>query len=406
MSHLTSAWPAAAGTLGADAPAAPRAAAGLTAERYEGPEAYQVLKSEWLALMAGMGRPAVFQSPDFLSIWAGSFAAGAAARRLTTIVVRRDDRPVLIWPLSLERRGAVRLARGAGAPIGQYDDVVLAPGADAAAALAGAWTALTADGGLDLVRFDRVRGDSPLLPFLAARAEPIGETDFAPYADLPAEGFDAFMAAVKPRVQRHQRRRARQLAELGEIAFAVAEDVETATAWLAETIALKRRWLEETGRLSGAFVDGRTTECLMALARGLAAPGAPLRLLLARLEVDGQAAALSAGFVATNAYHLYIGAFHSDFARFGAGNILTENVIAWCCEHGLRRYDMLAPQARSKSDWQTGEVGVQDFAIPLTARGRLYAGLVERRLKPGLRAAFYALPQPVRSTVAARALKL
>ena len=115
---------------------------------------------------------------------------------------------------------------------------------------------------------------------------------------------------------------------------------------------------------------------------------------------------MSAGIIGGGAYHLYIGAFHPDFARFGAGNILTERTIAWCCEAGLTRYDMLAPQARSKSDWQTGEVAVHDFAIPLTARGRLYAGLVERRLKPGLRALFYALPQPVRSAVAARALKL
>jgi CelD/BcsL family acetyltransferase involved in cellulose biosynthesis len=127
---------------------------------------------------------------------------------------------------------------------------------------------------------------------------------------------------------------------------------------------------------------------------------------VARLEVGGQTAALSAGLASARSYHLYIGAFHPDFARFGAGNILTENVIAWCCDHGLSCYDMLAPQARSKSDWQTGEVPVYDFAIPLTARGRLYAGLIERRLKPGLRAAFYALPQPIRSAVAARALKL
>jgi CelD/BcsL family acetyltransferase involved in cellulose biosynthesis len=405
VSHATSAWPAAV-TAVANAPAPPRVESILTVERHNGPEAYRALRPEWLALMERMARPAIFQAPDFLRIWARSFAAGAAAAGLCTLLVRNGGQPVLIWPIIIERRGTAAIARGAGSPVGQYEDVVLAPGPEGEAAIAAAFSALAESGEADLLRLDRVRDDSPLLPFLAGQSAAIGETDVAPYADLPRDGFDAFMAGVKPRVQRHQRRRARQLAELGEVRFAVAEDSATAASWMAETMVLKRRWLEETGRLSGAFIDGRTTDCMTALAGALAAPGGTLRLLVVRLEVGGRTAAMSAGIIGGGAYHLYIGAFHPDFARFGAGNILTERTLAWCCEAGLTRYDMLAPQARSKTDWHTGEVAVHDFAIPLTARGRLYAGLVERRLKPGLRALFYALPQPVRSAVAARALKL
>jgi CelD/BcsL family acetyltransferase involved in cellulose biosynthesis len=404
VSDATSVWPEAAGTILDHRSRAEAASYGLAIRWHDGAQAYAALRRDWLALMERVGRPTIFQAPDFLSQWAECFAAGGP-RRLRTLVIGRGGRTVMIWPLAMVRRGPFRLVCGAGAPVGQYDDVVLDPDVDAGATLAAAWSELTSQG-VDLFRLDRVRADSPLLPFLQARGASIGETDVAPYADLPAAGFDAFMAGVKPRVQRHQRRRARQLAELGEVSFAVADEPETAVAWLEETIALKRRWLEETGRLSGAFIDGRTTECLIAMNRRLSAADGPLRMPVARLEVGGQTAALSAGLASARSYHLYIGAFHPDFARFGAGNILTEKVIAWCCDHGLSCYDMLAPQARSKSDWQTGEVPVYDFAIPLTARGRLYAGLIERRLKPGVRAAFYALPQPVRSAIAARALKL
>jgi CelD/BcsL family acetyltransferase involved in cellulose biosynthesis len=404
VSDATSVWPQAAGTILDHRSRAEAAGYGLAIRWHDGAQAYAALRRDWLALMERTGRPTIFQAPDFLDEWAQSFAAGGA-RRLRTLVVGRGSRMVMIWPLAMMRRGPFRLACGAGAPVGQYDDVALDPDVDADAVLAAAWAELTS-GGVDAVRLDRVRADSPLLPFLQARGASIGETDVAPYADLPAGDFDAFMAGVKPRVQRHQRRRARQLAELGEVSFAIADEPETAAAWLEETIVLKRRWLEETGRLSGAFIDGRTTECLIAMTRRLNAADGPLRMPVARLEVGGQTAALSAGLASARSYHLYIGAFHPDFARFGAGNILTEKVIAWCCDQGIACYDMLAPQARSKSDWQTGEVPVYDFAIPLTARGRLYAGLIERRLKPGVRAAFYALPQPVRSAIAARALKL
>lgn len=406
MSHAYSAWPAAAAPV-IDRPSSARTlTAGLSAEVHHGREPYRALRPEWLALLGRMDRPAIFQTPDFLDIWADSFAEDAAAQRLRTIVIRRADAPVLIWPLVVGRRGPVRLAWGAGAPVGQYDDVALDPRCDGEAALRAAYEALLASGNIDLLRLDRVRSDSPLQPFLASRGACIGETDVAPYADLPAAGFDAFMESVKPRVQRHQRRRARQLAEIGECRFVVADESQTMTDWLDETIALKRRWLVDTGRLSGAFMSGRTTACLMALARGLSGPDDPARMLVARFEVGGQLAAISAGFIAGSTYHLYIGAFHPDFARFGAGNILTERTIAWCCDNGIRRYDMLAPQARSKSDWQTGEVPVYDFVVPVTANGRRYGEVVERRLRPAVRAAFYALPQAVRSAVAARVLKL
>lgn len=406
MSHAYSVWPAAAGPVIAHQQSAHLSSAALSAEVHDGRKAYRELRRDWLALLGRMDRPAIFQTPDFLEIWADSFAKSEAARRLRTIVVRQADAPVLIWPLVIGRHGPVRLARGAGAPVGQYDDVILDPGCDAEAALGAAYDALLGAGDIDLLRFDRVRGDSPLQPFLASRAAPIGETDLAPYADLPAAGFDAFMASVKPRVQRHQRRRARQLAEIGECRFAVADRPQTMASWLDEAIALKRRWLVETGRLSGAFVKRRTTGCLMALARGLGAPESATRMVVARFDVGGQPAAISAGFVGGGVYHLYIGAFHPDFARFGAGNFLTERTIAWCCAHGIKRYDMLAPQARSKSDWQTGEVPVYDFAVAVTASGRSYGEVVERRLRPAMRAAFYALPQAVRSMMAARALKL
>jgi CelD/BcsL family acetyltransferase involved in cellulose biosynthesis len=404
--HADSAWSAAAGAgitgqepLHAQSPA-------LSAEVHDGADAYRDLRPAWLALTRRMGRPAIFQSPDFLAIWAASFAAGAAARRLRTIVVRRAGVPVLIWPLVVGRRGPVRLAWGAGAPVGQYDGLLLDPAADAPQVLQAAYDALLGSAGIDLIRLDRVRGDSPLQPFLAERGEAVGETDFAPYADLPAAGFDAFMAGVKPRVQQHQRRRTRLLEEIGECRFAVADEPRIVAAWLNEAIALKRRWLVDTGRLSNAFVERLTTECLLALADGLCRPDSPTPMLAARFEVGGQGAAIGAGFVDSGTYHAYIGAFHPDFTRFGPGNLLTERMIAWCCARGLKRYDMLAPRARSKSEWQTGEVPVTDFALPLTASGRRYAEIIERRLKPALRGAFYTLPLPVRSALAGRIFRL
>ena len=102
----------------------------------------------------------------------------------------------------------------------------------------------------------------------------------------------------------------------------------------------------------------------------------------------------------------YLGAFEPDFGKLGPGNVLTEKVLGWCVENGISRYDMMTPRYRNKSEWQSDEVLASDFAIPLTLRGRVYVDVVLNRLEPALRRAFYALPDSVRSGIAARTLRI
>jgi len=47
-----------------------------------------------------------------------------------------------------------------------------------------------------------------------------------------------------------------------------------------------------------------------------------------------------------------------------------------------------SPRSRNKREWQSNEVGIVAFALPMTARGRLYVSLVMKRLAPALRDAF------------------
>jgi CelD/BcsL family acetyltransferase involved in cellulose biosynthesis len=129
-------------------------------------------------------------------------------------------------------------------------------------------------------------------------------------------------------------------------------------------------------------------------------------MLVSRLSLDGRTAAIEMGFCHRDSYHLYLGCYAPQFAKSGPGNILTERVLEWCAENGIERYDMLAPRSRNKSEWQSGDVAVLDFAIPLTAAGRFYKEAVLVRFSPALRNLFYALPAPLRTAIAASALRL
>lgn len=374
----------------------------FTAEALHGIAVYHDLKAEWQALAERQQAATIFQSPDLLESWAGHFADGDDSA-VVTIIVREKGRAVLIWPLLLERNALIRIARGAGAPIGQYDEILLDPDCDRDEAFAAAKQALAKTVRPHVILLERVRADGALHALLQSEV-PLERDEAAPYADLSA-GIAAFMKQLKPRVVRQQRKRVRRFEQEGNVGFAVADSPEQAERWLAEAMALKHEWLRSTGRFSRAFLKSETFECLADLARSLSVPDASPRMVVSRLTLDGRTAALEMGFCQRGTYHLYLGAFAPDAAKFGPGNVLTEKLLGWCVANGIARYDMLAPRTRNKAEWQSGEVGVFDYALPTTARGRLYVAGYLRRLVPAIRNAFYSLPDPVRAKLAGFALR-
>ncbi len=349
----------------------------------------------------------VFQTESFLGAWSRAYVGDGDG--LKVVLVHRGDLLAGIVPVEVASRGLVTTARVAGAPVGQYDDVLVDPSADPAEVVDAACAALRRDCGVDLVLLTRVRSDSALAKGCRHSVE-LGSPEEAPYAELGEGGADAFMASLKGRVRRQQTKRKRQLADLGECEYAQAAGPAEAAEWMREALALKREWLRLSGRLSQAFMDRQAADLLMAAAReGAGGPIEPVepgrsRLVMSRLTVGGKTAALEVGFVCRDAYHFYLGTFAPEFAKYGAGNVLTEAVVRACAEGGMRRYDMLAPDSRNKREWANGSVAVTDMALPLSGPGRLYALVVHQTLRPTVRLLFYLLPERARSLIAGRLL--
>lgn len=374
----------------------------LAAEVLHDPTAIEALHDEWARLIGLQSGPVPFQSPDFLATWARHFT-GCRGRKLALVVVRHAGRAILLWPLMLERRGLLTVALGAGAPITQYDEILLDPDHDAADALAAASDALAASDRPDLVHLERVRADGPLRR--ALQVAPMSWAEGAPYTDL-SQGLAGVLAGMKPRVARTQKKRVRKFEKSGEARVAIAETPEEARAWVAEALELKHEWLRSTGRVSRAFTQPETTSCLAELAETLTHPDASPRLVVSRLTLDGETAAIEAAFCQASRYHLYLGAFSPDLSKLGPGNVLTQAMVDWCAARGFDRYDMMAPRSRYKGEWQSGEVAVLDFALPFTTSGRAYAEIVLKRLGPALRNAFYRLPTSLRVAVAGLSLRM
>ncbi|WP_164879585.1 GNAT family N-acetyltransferase [Afifella aestuarii] len=370
----------------------------------EGAAALLSLTSDWQRLIEASPRGRIFQTPQHLAIWAEHFASDPKVG-FKCVVVRRNGKVELIWPLAFWKIGPLRLAQTAGAPIAQYEDILVAHNDETAALFAQA-LAEVERAGIDLILMERVRADSALASALPPQTVKLGEEEGAPFVDLASGDVDKILSARKRDLRRQQKRRWAALAKEGEIRLEVAPDAVTTQQWLQNTIQVKREWLREKGFTSRAFLDKRSDRCLQALAAHYGDPRADIRMIASRLVVGDAVAATAIGFRYCDDYFLYMGTFAPEYARFGPGNVLTELNLRWCCENDVTRYDMMAPRSRNKHEWRTGEVLVHDFGVPLSWRGRFYLRAVLGYGKPRLKRLYYALPLPVRSHLANLMLRL
>jgi CelD/BcsL family acetyltransferase involved in cellulose biosynthesis len=190
-------------------------------------------------------------------------------------------------------------------------------------------------------------------PFLAAVRAELGERGLPRRehgvpclsAVLPDE-FEAYLAALKPRMRTKVRSALRSAREQGARLEWCTREAEI-EPWLSELYRLHElRWRAE-GR-AGSFADPRRRAFYLALCRDALARGA---LRLARLERDGATLAVQLGIPASSRYYQiqegYDPAHESDRVGVALRALAIEALIA----EGVRAYDFMAGDSRHKRDW-------------------------------------------------------
>ncbi len=383
------------------APAAAESGEPMTTKVVSGSDGLNAHVWEWRDLAAAARGKTVFQTPEFTGIWQTAFV-GADTNRFHSVLVYDGDTLVALIPIVLRRIGPLRIARLAGFPIGQYDDILIRPAGDPGKVLEALVQAIRTNTGADILTFDNVRSDSALGAACRDVAIRIGRSEKAPFAEFGNGDPVAFTDGLKKRVRKHLVKCRRDLESLGRTEFAVARSADAARNWMEEALRLKRQWLCDTGRISRAFMNSKSDGCLVAAAGDLCTVPGPVRTIVSRLSVDGQTAAIEFGFVHRNIYHAYLGAFAPQFARHSPGNLLTENLLGALAEFGVSHYDMLAPDSRYKREWSTGAAVVDNYAIGMSWPGAIYLRLVGQAIAPAARWGFYRLPVGLRGLLACR----
>ncbi len=95
-------------------------------------------------------------------------------------------------------------------------------------------------------------------------------------------------------------------------------------------------------------------------------------------------------------------AFNPAFEKASVGMLMLEGVMARAFSEGFAVFDLLAPADAYKARLARNEIGVIDWAVPVTRAGGVYARLYLARLRGALKAMLAALPVPVGRFIAAR----
>ena len=373
----------------------------LTFEIIRDRAGFDALEGEWNALFERAARDIhVFQSFNWLWHWTRNFldASPAARDALAILVAREAGRPVLIWPLLLERHRFVRRLSFMGEPASQYGDVLIEPREDAVAILAAALAHLKATLKPDVLRLRKVRFDAAVRPILDARRAIVTDRLEAPFLDLAsAASFTDYEQRYSAKARKNRRRLLRRLGERAPVAIASPVTGEAAREAAFVAVSLKRAWLKERGLLSPAIADRRLATFL---ADAVSCERHPTGARVSILKSGGETASIEIGFAAKGRLALHLIVYSLKFEKSGAGVLHLEDTVRRAKEAGVAALDLLAPKADYKMEWADGTVPVADYTLPLTWAGRIYGSIYLGFLRERSKSALEHLPLSVRKLAA------
>jgi CelD/BcsL family acetyltransferase involved in cellulose biosynthesis len=364
---------------------------GLITARVE----FDALEQQWNALFEQSGRPwQFFQSFAWLWHWANHYLDDHT--RLSIITGRVDDRLVMVWPLVVRRIAGFTQLTWMGEPVSEYGDVLLEPDAHASHLLSRAW-AFAKSLDVDLIYLRKVRHDAVIFPFLLETGMMLTECSFAPYLDLAGvRDFDAYEQRYPAKARSSRRRRLRRLNEMGSVAFEQHTGGPAARDLVDRALAMKRGWLARRGRLSPALQDSRFGRFLGDVAHGhKRSTGARI----SAVRCNGSPIGVEISFACKGHVFGHVLAHDLAFEKQGVGVILARYSIRTAHEQGYAAYDLLAPDDSYKMNWADACVAIDDYAVPISRTGGVYAQLWLRFVRRWLKTLANRMPARLASLI-------
>jgi CelD/BcsL family acetyltransferase involved in cellulose biosynthesis len=331
--------------------------------------------ADWQALARRGAKIPLFQDHAWLSAWWRAVAAAEkTAQRYALHVVVLDDAhgPAAIAPLAVRRDAWPRRLVWMAADVGDYCDLIAAPGIAAGAEAAPVWPALRAAmaaSGAALAELTQIRPDGVLAGLSGASPEAGPKAMLAPFIALEGKSWEQVEQGFSAQLRQEMRRKGRRLAKRMSWAYVEAVNAAQRQAAVEFTIAEKRRQLaddpaaaEQHERVFAPFA-----RAIFAAERVGAA-----RTHVSVLEAGGTILAAHLGFVDAERFYYWVPAYNPDFQADSPGQLLIYELVRRATEARVPIFDMLRGDYRYKWRLTDKAVELQTLSETLSLAGAGY----------------------------------
>jgi CelD/BcsL family acetyltransferase involved in cellulose biosynthesis len=351
----------------------PFSAAGIAGRRIATTtEGLLAARADWDALARRGARISLFQDHAWLSAWWRAVAADAEyAQRYSLFVVMLDDAhgPAAIAPLALRRDLWPRRLQWMAADVGDYCDLIAAPGA-AAAPVWPALRAAMAKSGAALAELTQIRPDGVLAGLAGAWPEAGAKPMLAPFVALEGKTWDEVEQGFSAQLRQEMRRKGRRLAKRMDWAYVEAANAAQRQAAVEFVIAEKRRQLADEPEAAE-----RHERVFAPFARDIFAGErvGSARTHVSVLEAGGTILAAHLGFVDAERFYYWVPAYNPDFQADSPGQLLIYELVRRAVDARVPVFDMLRGDYRYKWRLTDKAVELQTLSETLSLAGAGYA---------------------------------
>jgi CelD/BcsL family acetyltransferase involved in cellulose biosynthesis len=333
------------------------------------------LRSEWTQLTKDS--PSHSQSLTYECCALAAAPLFAKGGKLCVIKIYDDRGLALLWPISVQRKALIRVARdlrsGSGEEYGgpllraSVSDEILRASVHAIMLIdADLFELAWVDDGSELQRLVAVVPQ----PWLARRAprrlRAAPGSDGMPRYAIHFAGIGSwndFIATRHRSVRKHHDYRMRQLLKEQEnVEFGWCRQADDAEAVLTWLFANKRDWAEARGLRTPYLMTHELRDFCIAVAHGSDLNATPL---VTYIKVGGKPVAASFNLVGPKVLEFFITTYDRTFNRYSPGILLLGYAARWAYENG-RDFDMRYLHADYKARWANYTVVCRRHALFLT----------------------------------------
>ena len=341
----------------------------------------EAIEPEWRAFEQTAAATA-FQAFDWLDRWQRHIGSRRGTRPAVVFGRNAEGELLFILPLALER-GLVRRLCWLGGDLTDYNAPILGEGLRAH---------LTAEGFAplwhDILALLRT---SPAFRFDLIDLRQIPETvgrEVNPFVDLKVtlhpsgahvarltDEWEKFYAAKRSSASRKtERKKLKQLAEHGEIAFADVDGLDAART-MDVLMTQKRRALARMG-VKNFLARPGYREFFLDLASDPYLAGF---VHVGRMSVGATIAATSFGLIHRDCYYLMLSSYDDgELAKFGPGRAHLHELLRRAIGRGLGYFDFTVGDESYKREWSDVELRLYDHTAAATMRGLPAAAMITR----------------------------